>query len=198
MPVPQDQAMDGKRFVMNKRFSTQEGVLMAAEQRYAGLNRRHPALDRRVVLMAFVALLPTPLVLGQGIGLSDEIIADPNSGAALFGFDPVAYFLEQRAIPGRSATQTIFAGRVWYFVSKANQAAFEASPHAYIPAFGGHDPLGVAAGFAVAGNPETFAIAANRLILFRDDTSRAAFLREPARLDLANRNWPLVRRDMVP
>jgi hypothetical protein len=183
---------------MNKRFSRQKGVLMAEGQRHAGLSRLAPMPDRRAVLMGFVAVLPTPLVLGQGIGLSDEIIADPNSGAALFGFDPVAYFLEHRAILGRSATQTIFAGRVWYFVSKANQAAFEASPKSYLPAFGGHDPLGVAAGFAVAGNPETFAIAANRLMLFRDDTSRAALLREPARLDLADRNWPLVRRDMVP
>jgi hypothetical protein len=193
---------------MNKRFSGQKGVLMAADRRSQECSAVTASATRRVVLLGLALALPGTAALGQAIGLSDEIIADPNSGAALFGFDPVAYFLEERAVPGRfleeravpgrSQLQTVHAGRVWHFISPANQAAFEADPRPYIPAFGGHDPLGIAAGFAVAGNPQTFVIAENRLFLFRDGNSRAIFLRDPARLDLAERNWPLVRRDMVP
>ncbi|MFY8112583.1 MAG: YHS domain-containing (seleno)protein [Rhabdaerophilum sp.] len=153
---------------------------------------------RRAILLGLALAMPAGGSFAQAIGLSDEIVADPNSGAALFGFDPVAYFLDQRAVPGRANLQTVYAGRVWHFVSRANQAAFETDPQPYIPAFGGHDPLGIAAGFAVAGNPQTFALAENRLFLFRDEGSRSLFLRDPARLDLAERNWPLVRRDMVP
>lgn len=153
---------------------------------------------RRALLAGLVLALPAGTALSQAIGLSDEIIADPGSGAALFGFDPVAYFLDQRPVPGRATLQSVFAGRVWHFASPANQAAFEADPQPYIPVFGGHDPLGIAAGFAVAGNPQTFVISGNRLFLFRDEGSRMVFLREPARLELAHRNWPLVRRDMVP
>ncbi len=171
---------------------------MAGDRRCHDRNRMTARASRRAVLFGLALALPVSAARGQAIGLSDEIIADPNSGAALFGFDPVAYFLEQRAVPGRPQLQTVHAGRVWHFASPANQAAFEADPQPYMPAFGGHDPLGIAAGFAVAGNPHTFAVADNRLFLFRDDSSRAIFLREPARLDLAERNWPLVRRDMVP
>ncbi len=171
---------------------------MAADRRSQECSAVTASATRRVVLLGLALALPATSALGQAIGLSDEIIADPNSGAALFGFDPVAYFLEERAVPGRSQLQTVHAGRVWHFISPANQAAFEADPRPYIPAFGGHDPLGIAAGFAVAGNPQTFVIAENRLFLFRDGNSRAIFLRDPARLDLAERNWPLVRRDMVP
>ncbi|MCZ8376561.1 MAG: YHS domain-containing (seleno)protein [Beijerinckiaceae bacterium] len=171
---------------------------MAADRRGDDSFAVAACATRRLVLLGFALALPIRPALGQAIGLSDEIIADPNSGAALFGFDPVAYFLEERAVPGRVQLQTIHAGRVWHFASPANQAAFEADPQPYVPAFGGHDPLGIAAGFAVAGNPQTFAVSDKRLFLFRDDNSRAIFLRDPARLDLAERNWPLVRRDMVP
>lgn len=183
---------------MNERFSEQNGVLMAADRRGQEGLAVTARGTRRFALLGFALALSIPAARGQAIGLSDEIIADPNSGAALFGFDPVAYFLDARAVPGRIQLQTVHGGRVWHFASRANQAAFEADPQPYIPAFGGHDPLGIAAGFAVAGNPQTFAISDKRLFLFRDDNSRAVFLREPARLALADRNWPLVRRDMVP
>lgn len=156
-------------------------------------------MTRRLAAASLLlALVPGRRVSAQGITLNDEIISDPNSGAALYGFDVVAYFLEQRAVPGRTEIQAIHAGKVWYFVSRANKDAFLRGPDAFIPVFGGHDPLGIAAGFAVAGDPQTFTVADNRLLLFRDAASRALLLREPARMDLANRNWPLVRHDMVP
>ncbi len=155
-------------------------------------------LSRRQVFLAGMLCLAPSAASGQGIRLNDEIVADPNSGAALYGFDAVAYFLEQEAVLGKPSIQFVHAGKVWYFHSQANRLAFEATPQPFIPAFGGHDPMGVAAGFAVAGHPETFLIAGNRLFLFRDGQSRQAFVADPARLDLAERNWPLVRRDMVP
>lgn len=159
---------------------------------------RAGARRRDVLLAAMAMLLPAGQTMAQGIRLNDEIIADPHSGAALFGFDPLSYFVEGRALPGRPEVQAIHGGKVWYFQSEANRAAFLAGPALYIPAFGGHDPMGVAAGFAVAGHPETFAFADDKLLLFRGEDTRAQFLREPARLLQAERNWPLVRRDMVP
>lgn len=147
----------------------------------------------------FVGLMMlVPPASAQGISLNDEIIADPISGAALLGFDPVAYFIEQRAVPGTRERQTVFGGKVWYFHSNANRSAFEANPQTFLPAFGGHDPVAIAAGFALAGSPEFFAIADNRVYLFRHAESRDAFLRDATISEAATLNWPQVKRDMVP
>lgn len=148
--------------------------------------------------LGLLVLAPPSAATAQGIRLNDEIIADPVTGAALLGFDPVAYFIDHRAVPGAKDRQITFAGKVWYFASTANRIAFEASPETYLPAFGGHDPVAIAAGFALSGSPEFFTIDGNRIFLFRHAESRDAFRRDPTIGKLAERQWPQVKRDMVP
>ena len=151
-----------------------------------------------LLALGLATLAPLSIVTAQGIRLNDEIIADPVTGAALLGFDPVAYFIDHRAVPGARDRQITYAGKVWYFASAANRTAFEANPATYLPAFGGHDPVAIAAGFALSGSPEFFAIDGNRVFLFRHAESRDAFLRDPAIGTTAERHWPQVKRDMVP
>jgi hypothetical protein len=38
------------------------------------------------------------------------VLADPRAGVALFGFDPVAYFLNGEAKPGSQDVEFTFAG----------------------------------------------------------------------------------------
>jgi len=158
-------------------------------------------MHKRIALLLALGLMTLASLSAartQGIRLNDEIIADPVTGAALLGFDPVAYFIDHRAVPGDRDRQITFAGKVWYFASTANRTAFEASPATYLPAFGGHDPVAIAAGFALSGSPEFFAIDGNRVFLFRHAESRDAFLRDPTISATAERHWPQVKRDMVP
>ena len=49
------------------------------------------------------------------------------------------------------------------------------SPDVYMPQYGGYDPLGVAHGIAVAGNPNVWLIADEKLFLFYDDDRRDKF-----------------------
>lgn len=151
-----------------------------------------------LLALGLATLAPLSIVTAQGIRLNDEIIADPVTGAALLGFDPVAYFIDHRAVPGARDRQITYAGKVWYFASAANRTAFEANPATYLPVFGGHDPVAIAAGFALSGSPEFFAIDRNRIFLFRHAESRDAFLRDPAIGMTAEQHWPQVKRDMVP
>jgi YHS domain-containing protein len=186
---------------MPTRLYRQKGVLKAE---IAQVGRSAILALRAVsflVIMVYAILLnglSTAPLQAQGIRLNDEIIADPITGAALLGFDPVAYFIDNRAVPGSRSRQLTFAGKVWYFASNANKSAFETSPATYIPAFGGHDPVAIAAGFALSGSPEFFAITQDRVYLFRDTGSRDAFLRDPAISTTAESHWPQVKRDMVP
>lgn len=186
---------------MPARFYRQKGVLkaeIAQAGRSVGFALRAVSF---LVIMVYAILLNGVSIApaqAQGIRLSDEIIADPVTGAALLGFDPVAYFIDNRATPGNHSRQATFAGKVWYFASNANKTAFEINPAIYLPAFGGHDPVAIAAGFALSGSPEFFAITGDRVFLFRHAESRDAFLRDPRISLTAESHWPQVKRDMVP
>lgn len=184
---------------MPTRIHRQSGVLKA-EFALRSRRKRLVTHQRAAFLLALglATSAPSTGAAAQGIRLNDEIIADPVTGAALLGFDPVAYFIDHRAVPGARNRQITYAGKVWYFASIANRTAFEASPATYLPAFGGHDPVAIAAGFALSGSPEHFAIDGNRVFLFRNPDSRDAFLRDPSIGRMAEQHWPQVKRDMVP
>ena len=50
------------------------------------------------------------------------------------------------------------AGAVWRFRNEGNRASFVAHPEIYGPQFGGYDPIDVARGVTVAGNPRFWLI----------------------------------------
>jgi hypothetical protein len=74
-----------------------------------------------------------------------------------------------------------------------------ARPDIYMPRFGGYDPVGAARGVAVPGNPDHWLIVNNRLYLFYDGMTLAAFTAEPVRLiEAAERHWPKLLHELAP
>ena len=73
-----------------------------------------------------------------------------------------------------------YGGAVWRFCNIGNRAAFAARPDVYMPQFGGYDPVGVARGVAVAGNPNLWLIAGERLFLFYDRARLEKFAADPS------------------
>ena len=59
-----------------------------------------------------------------------------------------------------------YAGAVWRFSNVGNREAFAARPDVYMPQFGGYDPVGVARGVAVAGNPLVWLIIGRTALSF--------------------------------
>lgn len=130
---------------------------------------------------------------------TERIVGDPRSGAALFGFDPVSYFIDGGARAGERAYETRYAGLVWRFRSEANRAAFAQAPARYVPAFGGYDPVSAADGVPVPGHPQIFAIVSGKLYLFAREEHRQRFSADPRlALELANAAWPEIRKTLVP
>jgi hypothetical protein len=93
----------------------------------------------------------------------------------------------------------VVAGTVWRFRSAGNRAAFMADPDVYTPRFGGYDPVGVARGVAVAGNPLLWVIRDQRLYLFYAPQTRDEFTGDSARtIATADTEWPAINRLLVP
>ncbi len=146
------------------------------------------ALMRRTLrVIAFVglaAICTASTQEGASAGIStisanavavDSIAIDWQTGYAINGFDPVAYFIEGAATSGDPAFEAHWRGAVWMFSSAGNRDAFVADPTVYAPVFGGHDPEMAARGHAAHGNPYHWMIEAGRLYLFRGPRTLSAF-----------------------
>ena len=63
-------------------------------------------------------------------GKVDSIYKD-GSGAAIRGYDPVAYFTEQKPVKGSEQFRYSWMGATWLFASAANRDQFAANPAQY-------------------------------------------------------------------
>ncbi len=95
-------------------------------------------------------------------------MVDWHTGLAINGYDPVAFFTDGKPMSGDAEFELRYGGAIWRFANLGNRAAFVARPDIYMPQYGGYDPVGVARGVAVAGNPNVWLIAGERLFLFYD------------------------------
>ena len=130
---------------------------------------------------------------------TELIVVDRNSGIAIGGFDPVAYFIDGVAMPGKGDFEASFAGAVWRFRNEGNRGAFLADPDTYLPRFGGYDPTGVARGAAVPGDPRLWVMQGRRLYLFYRAEARDLFAGDAeAVIAAADLRWPSVQRTLSP
>jgi YHS domain-containing protein len=146
--------------------------------------------------------LPLGLALASGIGaraaaqaVPERTVVNFHTGLGLSGFDPVAYFTDNRPKFGRPEMEYSRGGVVWRFANEGNRAAFVENPEVYAPRFGGYDPVAIARGTSVPGHPLFWTVAAGRLYLFYNDAARRAFIADPGRyIESAERKWPEVAR----
>jgi hypothetical protein len=129
---------------------------------------------------------------------TERVVVNRFSGVAIEGFDPVAYFTDARPEIGVVEFEASEAGAVWRFRNEGNRAFFVAHPEIYAPQFGGYDPIDVARGVTVAGNPRFWAISGQRLYLFSREETRDAFAADPQRvLRKANLRWPKLEQTLA-
>jgi YHS domain-containing protein len=152
------------------------------------------AAELGVVAMGVLASIPATQA-----ATTEQIVNDRHSGLAIHGFDPVAYFIGGTAALGNDAFEHTFGGVAWRFCNEGNLAAFIVDPELYIPQFGGYDPVAVARGVAVPGDPRLWLMSEERLYLFFAPEARGAFAGDAKRLSAtADRKWPAVQLTLSP
>lgn len=86
---------------------------------------------------------------------------------AISGYDPVAYFTQNKAVRGNSKIAQLADGIIYYFSSEANKTLFNTNRAKYEPQYGGWCAYAMGAtGEKVKVNPETFKIVDGKLYLF--------------------------------
>ena len=125
---------------------------------------------------------------------TERIVVNRFSGVAIEGFDPVAYFVDGGPEQGTAEFEANLWGAVWRFRNEGNRAEFLSHPEIYGPQFGGYDPVDIARGVTIAGNPRFFVISAQRLYLFSREDNRDAFAKDPERfLYEVGKRWPALQ-----
>jgi YHS domain-containing protein len=129
---------------------------------------------------------------------TELFIGDWQTGIALYGFDPVAFFVDRTPVRGLASFELKHAGAVFRFRNEGNRAAFSTNPDIYIPRFGGYDPIAIGRGSPAPGYPNLFVIRDERLFFFANEKNRAGFLANPKEaITAADTAWPRVVRGLV-
>ena len=152
----------------------------------------------RVLRAVVVAVLIVFAPLLSRAATTERVVVDPQTGLALYGFDPVSYFTGGEPVLGAADFEYRFAGASWRFRNEGNRAAFATNPEIYAPRFGGYDPLGVARGVATPGHPQMWVRRDDRIYLFHKAESRAAFAADPdGAVAAAEGRWPQLLKDLI-
>jgi YHS domain-containing protein len=122
-----------------------------------------------------------------------------EKGIAINGYDPVAYFAQNKAVKGSKELAVSHQGIIYYFSSVANKDAFKINPAKYEPEYGGWCAYAMGkSGEKVSVDPETFKILNGRLYLFYNkyftNTLKDWNKNEPALKKNADTNWPQLFR----
>jgi YHS domain-containing protein len=124
---------------------------------------------------------------------SKTLLNVDRSGVGIKGYDPVAYFTENKAMKGDAQFQSQAGGVTYYFASAENKSAFDANPAKYEPQFGGFCAWAVSQGYTAPIDPNAFQIVHGRLLLQYSLKVRQDFGADTeGNLKKADANWPSI------
>jgi len=157
---------------------------------------KHIATHTRESPMRSVIRIAAFLIVGllfSGPALAVEPVFSAD-GAAIHGYDPVAYFTEEKPVKGDPAHSATYQGATWHFASAANRDMFTAAPEKFAPQYGGYCAWAVANNYTATTDPGAWSIKDGKLYLNYSKLVRARWaLDKDGNIVSADRNWPGLR-----
>src|SRR5690348_15528780 len=92
-------------------------------------------MKQTLISLMFLSALSTKGVSQDAAMRKQNFNLEKN--IAIQGYDPVAYFQENKAVKGKSEISVSYLGITYYFSSPENKNAFVKDPTAYEPQYGG-------------------------------------------------------------
>lgn len=149
---------------------------------------------KAILFLATVLSLSIPATAQDATGLRKKHF-NLDDGVAIKGYDPVAYFTQNKAVKGNKNMAVYNQGVTYYFSSVENKEAFKANPSKYEPEYGGWCAYAMGnSGEKVSIDPETFKILNGKLYLFYNkyfnNTLKDWNKNEATLKSKADANWP--------
>ena len=148
---------------------------------------------RRFLTLAAATLAAAPLLAAPGVALAKKAAVYSSWGLAISGYDPVAYFKQNKPVKGSSEHSSKWNGATWRFTSAENKAAFDANPTRYAPQYGGYCAWAVSQGYTASTDPDAWRVVNGKLYLNYNKSVRATWSKDiPGNIAKGDRNWPDV------
>lgn len=115
------------------------------------------------------------------------------NGVILDGYDPVAFFTDNKPVKGDAAYQAKYDGAIYYFASKEHQDLFRSNPEKYKPQFGAWCAYAVSLGRVAPIDVNTFSIVDGRLFVQHNQRAVSGWNKDvPGNIVKADKYWPDV------
>jgi YHS domain-containing protein len=115
------------------------------------------------------------LVSLPAFGQNKTLLNLDKQGIAIQGYDPVAFFTQNRPVKGRSEFESKYNGARYLFASAEDKAMFDANPAKYEPQFGGFCAYAASQNHTAPVKIEAFQIVSGRLLMQYDLDIRQKF-----------------------
>jgi YHS domain-containing protein len=128
-----------------------------------------------------------------------SLVLKTRDGLAIEGYDPVAYFTDNKAMKGSAKFSSECDGAKYLFASAEHKGLFDGNPEKYTPAYGGYCGYAASINRLSPVSPEWFQIEDGKVILQHNKKAFDLFNRElKENVAKADANWPgLVARNGV-
>lgn len=125
------------------------------------------------------------------------LVLKDKSGAAILGYDAVAYFTDNKAVKGNPKFSSEYEGAKYFFASAEHKTLFDANPAKYAPVYGGYCGYAASIDRLSPISPEWFQIIDGRLVLQHNKKATDKFnADQKGNIVKADQNWPgLVARN---
>ena len=138
----------------------------------------------------FAAVALSVIALASDAGEFNE-----SNGVAIKGYDPVAFFKDNKPVLGKQDLRFEYKGSTFVFANAENRAAFVASPEKFSPQYGGYCAFGTARGYKADIDPATFTVIDGRLYLNYNTQVQREWMADSARfIRQADERWPTVSK----
>ena len=124
------------------------------------------------------------------------LVLKNKDGAAILGYDAVAYFTDYKPAKGNPKFQSEFEGAKYYFASAEHRALFDANPTKYAPAYGGYCGYAASIGKVRPANPLLWSVVDGQLIIQHTKGAVELWGKDVSgNKAKADKNWPFARRE---
>ncbi len=143
-------------------------------------------------------LLAMTLFNVSGLVSAGEVNTGYFGNVAIKGYDPVAYFTEDRAVKGSENFSHTWLGADWNFSTEKHKKLFADNPVQYAPQYGGHCSDGIAYGVTTTNiDPEAWRIIEGKLYLNYDQGAAVEIEEIDGQVAKAEDNWPEIRENLL-
>ncbi len=147
---------------------------------------------RTIVLFVLFAATTPVFVRAQSV-FADE------KGLAIKGYDPVAYFTENKPMQGKAEFVHEWGGAKWNFASAEHRDAFKAAPEKYAPQYGGFCAFGVCMkNSKFPTDPTAWKVVEGKLYLNYNKQTQDAWTKDPlpTTITKGDANWKTLSSAM--